>query len=153
MDVSVAPPHGRRMSGIRISDVAARAGVSAMTVSRVMNNRGAVKPGTREAVLRAVEALGYAPNAAARSLALGGLDRIGLVWSNPSAGYLSEFLLGALEGVRAHGGQLIVEQCDDGADSEVAAVRRLAAGGRRGCCCPRRMANRSPPSPRPRKWV
>ncbi|NBW08491.1 MAG: LacI family DNA-binding transcriptional regulator [Caulobacteraceae bacterium] len=124
------------MSGIRISDVAARAGVSAMTVSRVMNNRGAVKPETREAVLRAVEALGYAPNVAARSLALGGLDRIGLIWSNPSAGYLSEFLLGALEGVRTHGGQLLVEQCGDDAESEVAAVRRLAAGGARGLVLP-----------------
>lgn len=124
------------MSGIRISDVAARAGVSAMTVSRVMNNRGAVKPETREAVLRAVEALGYAPNVAARSLALGGLDRIGLIWSNPSAGYLSEFLLGALEGVRNYGGQLLVEQCDDDAESEVAAVRRLAAGGAKGLVLP-----------------
>jgi LacI family transcriptional regulator len=136
MDVSAAASHGRRMSGIRISDVAARAGVSAMTVSRVMNNRGAVKPETREVVLKAVEALGYAPNVAARSLALGGLDRIGLLWSNPSAGYLSEFLLGALEGVRAHGGQLLVEQCDDDADSEVAAVRRLAAGGAKGLLLP-----------------
>lgn len=136
MDVSAAASHGRRMSGIRISDVAAQAGVSAMTVSRVMNNRGAVKPETREAVLKAVEALGYAPNVAARSLALGGLDRIGLIWSNPSAGYLSEFLLGALEGVRTHGGQLLVEQCDDDADSEVAAVRRLAAGGAKGLLLP-----------------
>ncbi|HEX8472191.1 MAG TPA: LacI family DNA-binding transcriptional regulator [Brevundimonas sp.] len=121
---------------VTISDVAAQAGVSTMTVSRVMNNRGAVKPETREAVLMAVEALGYAPNAAARSLASGGLDRIGLLYSNPSAGYLSEFLLGALEGVQANGGQLTVEQCDDDAQSEIAAVRRLAAGGIRGLLLP-----------------
>ena len=86
--------------------------------------------------MKAVEALGYAPNVAARSLALGGLDRIGLLYSNPSVGYLSEFLLGALEGVRSHGGQLIVEQCDDAAESEVAAIRRLAAGGVRGLLLP-----------------
>lgn len=124
------------MSGIKISDVAALAGVSMMTVSRVMNRRGAVRADTREAVMKAVEALGYAPNVAARSLALGGLDRIGLLYSNPSVGYLSEFLLGALEGVRSHGGQLIVEQCDDAAESEVAAIQRLAAGGVRGLLLP-----------------
>ena len=124
------------MSDIKISDVAAMAGVSAMTVSRVMNNTGAVRPATRDAVLKVVEALGYAPNIAARTLAQGGLGRIGLLYSNPSAGYLSEFLIGALEGVQTHGGQLIVEQCEDDADSECAAVRRLAAGGARGLLLP-----------------
>lgn len=124
------------MSGRKISDVARMAGVSAMTVSRVMNGRGAVRPETREAVLMAVEALGYAPNAAARKLATGGIDRIGLIYSNPSAGYLSAFLLGALEGVQRLGAQLIVEPCGDDADSETAALKRLAAGGVRAVVLP-----------------
>lgn len=117
------------MSGVKISDVARLAGVSAMTVSRVVNGRGAVSAVTRERVEAAVRQLGYSPNAAARKLATGQADRIGLIYSNPSPGYLSEFLLGALAGARRIGAQLIVEPCDDGPGGERAALRRLAGGG------------------------
>lgn len=51
-----------------IYDVAHDAGVSAATVSRVLSNPGIVAERTRAAVLRAVEQLGYAPNATAKSL-------------------------------------------------------------------------------------
>ena len=54
------------MSTIR--DVAKRAGVSPVTVSRVVNNAGNVKASTRERVERAIEELGYLPSIAARSL-------------------------------------------------------------------------------------
>lgn len=117
------------MGGVKISDVARLAGVSAMTVSRVVNGRGAVSAGTRERVMEAVRRLGYSPNAAARRLATGQADRIGLIYSNPSPGYLSEFLLGALAGARRIGAQLIVEPCDAGPGGEGEALRRLAGGG------------------------
>jgi LacI family transcriptional regulator, galactose operon repressor len=51
-----------------ISDVARRAGVSPVTVSRVINRAAHVKPTTRAAVERAITELGYVPNVAARSL-------------------------------------------------------------------------------------
>ena len=124
------------MSGVKISDVARLAGVSAMTVSRVVNGRGAVSEDTRERVAEAVRRLGYAPNAAARKLATGQTDRIGLIYSNPSPGYLSEFLLGARAGARRVGAQLIVEPCDPGAGGEQAALRRLAGGGVRSVILP-----------------
>lgn len=117
------------MSGVRISDVARAAGVSAMTVSRVVTGRGAVNAETRKRVEAAVRQLGYVPNAAARKLATGQADRIGLIYSNPSAGYLSEFLLGALAGARRMGAQLIVEPCGSGEQGEVEALERLAGGG------------------------
>ncbi len=50
------------------TDVAKRAGVSFMTVSRVVNGQQSVKPETRERVLKAIDELGYQPNAAARAL-------------------------------------------------------------------------------------
>ncbi|MBI9102917.1 MAG: LacI family DNA-binding transcriptional regulator [Spirochaetales bacterium] len=50
------------------SDVARKARVSFMTVSRVVNNRGNVKEATRQKVLEAIEELNYYPNAAARAL-------------------------------------------------------------------------------------
>jgi DNA-binding LacI/PurR family transcriptional regulator len=54
----------------RIADVAARAGVGVATVSRVLNGRAGVRPGTRERVVEAIEALNYRPSSLARSLSL-----------------------------------------------------------------------------------
>ena len=54
---------------IRIKDIAARAGVSAGTVDRVLHNRGEVAEETRKQILAIVEELGYTPNILAKSLA------------------------------------------------------------------------------------
>ncbi|PWH04916.1 LacI family transcriptional regulator, partial [Brachybacterium endophyticum] len=51
-----------------MTDVAARAGVSYQTVSRVLNEPGIVRPETRDRVLEAIDHLGYARNMAARAL-------------------------------------------------------------------------------------
>ncbi|GAB4537558.1 MAG: hypothetical protein Kow0063_24490 [Anaerolineae bacterium] len=53
-----------------INDVARRAGVSPVTVSRVINNAPNVSPATREKVEQAIQELGYVPSLAARSLRL-----------------------------------------------------------------------------------
>ena len=58
----------RRQSGApTIADVAKRAGVSPMTVSRVINDEKNVRETTRSTVLAAIDSLGYAPNQAART--------------------------------------------------------------------------------------
>lgn len=62
-----------------LEDVAALAGVSGQTVSRVINNTAYVMPATREKVLRAVAELGYRTNAAARALATGRFGSVGVV--------------------------------------------------------------------------
>lgn len=97
-----------------MSDVAKRAGVSTMTVSRVMNGDPNVRPATRRKVDEAVAALNYVPNQAARRLAGARTIRIGFLYSNPSAGYLSEFLVGLLNQASLHNVQLVVENCEDG---------------------------------------
>jgi LacI family transcriptional regulator len=51
-----------------LGDVAKRAGVSMMTVSRVINNSGYISQETRQRVEQAIADLGYVPNALARSL-------------------------------------------------------------------------------------
>ncbi len=71
----------------------------------------------------------------ARSLASAQAIRIGLLYSNPSAAYLSEFLLGSLEQSSASGCQLVIEKCD-GEKSERGAVRHLAATGADGIILP-----------------
>lgn len=62
-----------------LKDVAAAAGVSYQTVSRVINRDARVRPGTRAAVEAAVEALGYAPSAAARALVTGRTRVLGVL--------------------------------------------------------------------------
>ena len=97
-----------------LKEVAERAGVSLMTVSRVLNNRDIVKQDTITKVEAAVEALNYRPNILARSLAGGNSLVIGIVYHNPSSGYLSEILVGAMTACRELGHQLVLEDLSDG---------------------------------------
>jgi LacI family transcriptional regulator len=131
----IRPSSRRQGSAPTISDVARAAGVSPMTVSRVINDESAVRPATRAKVAAAIAALNYSPNPAARSLAGALPIRIGLLYSNPSAAYLSEFLVGSLDyASRAHI-QLILEKCD-GAQQERDATERLLRGGVDGILLP-----------------
>jgi LacI family transcriptional regulator len=126
----VRRPSKRFRTKVTIEDVAQRAGVSAMTVSRVVNAEKNVHPATRELVLSIVQELNYAPNLAARSLAKADDMRIGLIYSNPSAAYLSEFLVGALDESTSRGAQLVLVKCegfDVGAAEQ--AVQQLIEGG------------------------
>jgi DNA-binding LacI/PurR family transcriptional regulator len=62
-----------------MADVAVLAGVSHMTVSRVLNNHPAVKAATRNRVLAAMQELDYRPNTAARALSTGRTRTLGVV--------------------------------------------------------------------------
>lgn len=66
---------------VTIKDVAKAAGVSSMTVSRVLNDRPDVSPKTRKRVQAVIEDLGYAPNEIARSLSHGRSSTLGVVSS------------------------------------------------------------------------
>jgi len=65
-----------------IQQVARRAGVSAATVSYVLNETRKVRPETRRRVLAAIHALGYSPNMSARNLAIGRSHILGLIISD-----------------------------------------------------------------------
>lgn len=64
---------------VNIYDVAYRAGVSVVTVSRVINNVPTVRERNKQKVLKAMKELNYEPNAAARALARGKSGVIGLL--------------------------------------------------------------------------
>ena len=104
------PRRRRGVQGVTIDDVARRAGVSGMTVSRVLSGAAPVSPAARQRVRTAIRELGYRPNAAARHLAGGRSHRIGLIYANPSQAYLSELLVGALEECAAHRLQLVLAE-------------------------------------------
>ncbi|MES1985833.1 MAG: LacI family DNA-binding transcriptional regulator [Pseudomonadota bacterium] len=118
----------RQHNAPTINDVAKHAGVSPMTVSRVINDEQTVRPTTREKVKASIAALNYSPSVAARSLAGGEETRIGLLYSNPSSSYLSEFLMGSLDQAARSGVHLVVEKFGD--DMSVAAVMQQLKSGR-----------------------
>lgn len=62
-----------------LKDVAAKVGVSVTTVSRVLNNRGAISEKTREKVFQAMKELDYFPNEMARSLSNRNSYLLGLI--------------------------------------------------------------------------
>jgi LacI family transcriptional regulator len=107
-------------SGATIADVARESGFSPMTVSRVINGEKNVRESTRTVILDVIEKLHYAPNLAARSLAGAEQIKIGLLYSNPSAAYLSRFLVGSLEQARQQHVQLTIEDCKTEADAKEA---------------------------------
>lgn len=117
-DTHPSPSRRPRLAqqGPTVADVAREAGVSPMTVSRVINNEPNVTAATRERVTIAVAALGYVPNLAARRLAGGQSCRVALLYSNPSAAYLSELLVGGLAEAAVRNVELTVEPCNGDAD-------------------------------------
>lgn len=141
----MAKPSRRTRGAITIEDVARAAGVSAMTVSRVINQGKNVRESTRAAVLEAVERLNYSPNTAARSLAGGEATHIGLLYSNPSAGYLSQFLIGALHAARSAGVHLVIESCEsEDADEQAEVTRRFANSEVEGVILPPPLSESTP---------
>lgn len=117
----------RKTRGVTIDEVAALAGVSPMTISRVVNGRGKVRDATRERVMRAVRELNYTPNLAASSLAAAQQTRLALVYTNPSGAYLREMLVGLLRVASGTAIQLVTDYWDDlEAETERKAARALA---------------------------
>jgi LacI family transcriptional regulator len=137
---------GRRTRGTAtVQDVAREAGVSAMTVSRVVNGSANVREATRTTVLDAIAKLNYWPNTAARNLAMGEVTQIGLLYSNPSAVYLSQFLIGALTAARRAGCHLVLEPCEgESADEQAEATRLFAATDVQGVILPPPLSESAP---------
>jgi LacI family transcriptional regulator len=100
------------MKMVTIKDVAARAGVSPKTVSRVINGEDHVRPEIREAVQRVVAELNYRPNAFARSLSSSRSYLLGLFIDDPVSGYAAEVQHGALLRCRERSYHLVVEPVD-----------------------------------------
>lgn len=78
-----------------LDDVAERAGVSRITISRVVNDKY-VSEKTRERVLRAIADLGYKPNANARDLRYRNVVRLGLLFLHQGNPDVSQLLTGVL---------------------------------------------------------
>ncbi|WP_406461005.1 LacI family transcriptional regulator [Streptomyces sp. NBC_01622] len=106
-------------------DVARSAGVSVATVSHVLNDTRPVLPGTRQAVLSAIEELGYIPNTLARSLVTSRTRSIGLAVSAISNPYFTEILQGVEASALEHGYSLLIADPHDDPEHELKVGRLL----------------------------
>ncbi|WP_327433615.1 MULTISPECIES: LacI family DNA-binding transcriptional regulator [unclassified Streptomyces] len=112
--------------------VAARAGVSRATASRVVNGGDGVREPLVERVRRAVEELGYVPNQAARSLVTRRHDAVAVVIAEPETRVFADpFFALQLRGISkeltAHDSQLVL-LLTEGRDDHVRVGRYLAGG-------------------------
>ena len=89
------PPVPRRLLTLR--DVSEASGVSEMTVSRVLRNRGDVSEATRERVLDAARRLGYVPNKIAGALASQRVNLVGVIIPSLSNMVFPEVMTGISE--------------------------------------------------------
>ncbi len=102
---AVAPARNGSSAGRppAMSDVAARAGVSHQTVSRVLNDHPSVRPETRDRVLEAIAALGYRRNSAARALVTRRTGTVGVVTPATALYGPTSTLVGVEEAARVAG--------------------------------------------------
>jgi LacI family transcriptional regulator len=80
---------------VTMADVAREAGVSLMTVSRVVNRKGDVSPDTQRRVLEIIERLGYRPSGIARGLATQRTRTLGLVIPDVANAFFASVARGA----------------------------------------------------------
>ncbi len=101
------------MASITIRDVAARAGVSIATVSRVLNASGPVREETRARVEQVAAELNFTPHGAARSLITRRTDTFGVVLPDLFGEFFSEVIRGMDPLARGNGYHLLLSSSHD----------------------------------------
>ena len=108
-----------------IKDIARELGLSAMAVSKALNNKPGVKNETREKILQTAKNLDYKPNNMAQSLKLNRSKTIGVVASDSSSSFLSKVVRGIEDAAEKEGYNIIVCNTDSDAEKEKKAINVL----------------------------
>ncbi len=103
-----------------------------MTVSRVINRDAKVRETTRQTVQAALDELNYEPNLAARTLVMAGELRIGVIYANPSAAFMSDFLIAVFEEATRAGARLILLRGENRQAPEPEELQRWLRSGIKG---------------------
>jgi DNA-binding LacI/PurR family transcriptional regulator len=128
--LAVEPAGPRRQP--TLDTVAAEAGVSRATVSRVINDSPLVSSKIRDTVEKAIARLGYVPNRAARSLVMRRTDSVALVMREPDATvladpYLANIIIATSQALVGTGVQLVLMNAQN--DAEHAQLADYVRGG------------------------
>jgi LacI family transcriptional regulator len=112
-------------SRITIADVARRAGVSMMTVSRVVNDKDGVSPATRQRIRLIVNELGYRPSGIARGLATQRTGTLGLVVPDVANPFFSDVVRGAEQIAYQQGYSLLLCNTEEDPQRELDVLQLL----------------------------
>ena len=117
----------RRIGGnsARMRDVANKAGVSPMTVSRVLSTPDRVSAEMRERVVKAVKEIGYLPNHLASSLSSNRSTTIGLIVPSIDNSIYTQTVKGLSDVIRRSGFQLMISECGYDPAEEEALIASL----------------------------
>lgn len=107
-----------------INDIAKLAGVSIATVSRVINNKGYVREETRRRVEEVIDAQGYRPNAAARSLICNSSSMIAVIMSERPSSFSSKILYAIEKRVQQQGDSILLYSTGEETKRETEAISR-----------------------------
>lgn len=110
---------------VRMRDVAERAGVGMMTVSRVLNDTAHVREETRDRVYRALEDLNYRPNMMARALRGIRTHSIGVIVPYLYDSFFASCAQAVSEAARQHSYSVLLATSDERAEIEVEELREL----------------------------
>jgi LacI family transcriptional regulator len=110
---------------VTMSDVAREAGVSLMTVSRVINGKGDVSSETRERVLQVISNLEYRPSGIARSLATKETCTIGLVVPDVSNPFFADITRGVELLAYSKGYHVFLCNSEENPERELAVIQSL----------------------------
>ena len=116
-------------SAVTLKDIARAVGVSAQTVSCVVNNSGSVSQEVRARVSEAAEAMGYVPNNSARAMRTGRGHKLGLVISDMNNPFFPEIAQAVERAAAAAGYALLLV---DAQGSAAEAEKRIASLKRHG---------------------
>jgi len=111
---------------VTMADVAREAGVSLMTVSRVVNNKGEVSEPTRRRILEVIERLGYRPSGIARSLATSRTGIIGLIVPDISNPFFADLAKGVEKVAYAEGYNVFLCSTEENPQRELDVLESLA---------------------------
>ena len=107
---------------VTLQDVARQAGVSAMTVSRVVNDQPGVRPDTRARVRKTLDRLGYRPNIVARGLKAARSNTLGLLVPDVTNPYFPDLVRGAEDVAFDAGYTLLLHNVIEDREREAAAL-------------------------------
>jgi len=110
---------------VTIYDIAKRANVSHMTVSRVLNSPHLVSEKTREKILKTAKEMGYKPNLIARSMRTKKTNYIGLILPDIINPFFPEIVRGASDSASKLGYNIILVNTDNDYAKEQASLEML----------------------------
>jgi LacI family transcriptional regulator len=110
---------------VTMTDIARAAGVSLMTVSRVVNNKDDVSKGTRLRVQEVIDSLGYRPSGIARGLVTQHTSTLGLVVPDIDNPFFSGVVRGAENTAYAEGYSVFLGNTNEDPERELALLRSL----------------------------